>query len=113
MNPEIAKVTTEVLNATSFSQQPIAQQSAVNDGAYQRRWSGIRNAISPFVRWARSLGPYVAIELILPGGSIIAVALWTYRHRIALRRRDAATQSVAATASSTRTLACVSTCNGR
>jgi len=27
----------------------------------------------------RQLGPYLAIELILPGGSLIALALWLYR----------------------------------
>jgi hypothetical protein len=35
------------------------------------------------LRRFRSLGPYLAIELILPGGSIVALALWTYRHRLA------------------------------
>jgi hypothetical protein len=34
----------------------------------------------------RSLGPYLAIALILPGGSIVALLLWTYRHRLAARR---------------------------
>ena len=34
----------------------------------------------------RSLGPYLAIELILPGGSIVALLLWTYRHRLAMRQ---------------------------
>jgi len=28
-----------------------------------------------------ALGPYLAIELILPGGSILALLLWLYRHR--------------------------------
>lgn len=27
----------------------------------------------------RQLGPYAAIELILPGGSLIALVLWLYR----------------------------------
>jgi hypothetical protein len=27
----------------------------------------------------RDVGPYAAIELILPGGSVIAVLLWLYR----------------------------------
>jgi hypothetical protein len=27
----------------------------------------------------KDLGPYAAIELILPGGSVIAVLLWLYR----------------------------------
>ena len=37
------------------------------------------------VRQFRSLGPYLAIELILPGGSIVALLLWTYRHRLGAR----------------------------
>jgi hypothetical protein len=27
----------------------------------------------------RGLGPYVAIEILLPGGTLIALALWLYR----------------------------------
>ncbi|HEY3784102.1 MAG TPA: hypothetical protein VGL55_02350 [Steroidobacteraceae bacterium] len=27
----------------------------------------------------RQLGPYAAIELLLPGGSLIALGLWLYR----------------------------------
>jgi len=29
----------------------------------------------------RELGPYTAIALILPGGSLIALAAWAFRHR--------------------------------
>ena len=29
----------------------------------------------------RALGPYGAIELVLPGGSLIALSLWAVRHR--------------------------------
>ena len=29
----------------------------------------------------RNLGPYLALELILPGGSLLALLLWLYRHR--------------------------------
>jgi hypothetical protein len=32
-------------------------------------------------RTSRELGPYTAIALILPGGSLIALAAWTFRHR--------------------------------
>ena len=28
---------------------------------------------------ARELGPYAALELLLPGGSVLAVLLWLYR----------------------------------
>ena len=27
----------------------------------------------------RALGPYAAVELLLPGGSVLAVLLWLYR----------------------------------
>jgi hypothetical protein len=27
----------------------------------------------------RELGPYAALELLMPGGSVIAVLLWLYR----------------------------------
>jgi hypothetical protein len=30
----------------------------------------------------RGLGPYAAIELLLPGGSIIALLIWLCRHRV-------------------------------
>ena len=29
----------------------------------------------------RELGPYAAIGLVVPGGSLIALAMWAYRHR--------------------------------
>jgi hypothetical protein len=38
----------------------------------------------------RTLGPYMAIELVLPGGSLIALGLWLYNHRGDLAMRCAA-----------------------
>ena len=35
---------------------------------------------------ARAIGPYAAIELLLPGGSLIVLLLWIYRTR--QRRQD-------------------------
>jgi hypothetical protein len=35
----------------------------------------------------RELGPYTAIALILPGGSLIALAAWTFRHRAPVTAR--------------------------
>ena len=29
----------------------------------------------------RELGPYTAIAMLVPGGSLIALAAWTFRHR--------------------------------
>lgn len=37
--------------------------------------------MTPLLGLLRSLGPYAAIELLLPGGSLIALSLWLYRHR--------------------------------
>ena len=34
-----------------------------------------------FATRLRELGPYTAIALIVPGGSLIALAAWTFRHR--------------------------------
>jgi hypothetical protein len=31
----------------------------------------------------KELGPYAAIEIILPGGTLIALAIWLYRRRAA------------------------------
>jgi len=31
----------------------------------------------------RALGPYVLVELMLPGGSLLALLLWFYNHRSA------------------------------
>lgn len=40
----------------------------------------------------REIVPYFAVELILPGGTLIALALWLYRRRAALTRHGAATR---------------------
>ena len=37
--------------------------------------------MSQLLQLARSLGPYLLIELLLPGGSIIAAVLWLLQHR--------------------------------
>lgn len=29
----------------------------------------------------RTLGPYLLVELILPGGSLVALLLWLYNHK--------------------------------
>jgi hypothetical protein len=42
------------------------------------------NRESP-LRGLRSIAPYVAIEVLLPGGSLIALATWLYRRRRAIQ----------------------------
>ena len=39
------------------------------------------------VEQVRTFGPYFAAELILPGGTLIALALWMYRRRQAAAAR--------------------------
>jgi hypothetical protein len=47
-------------------------------------------AVAKIARWfihaVRQLGPYAAIELLLPGGSLLAIALWLYRRNRLVRR---------------------------
>jgi hypothetical protein len=35
----------------------------------------------------RAIGPYAAIELLVPGGTLIALSLWAFRNRTALAAR--------------------------
>jgi len=37
--------------------------------------------MSKTARGARELLPYAAVELLLPGGSIVAALMWLYRRR--------------------------------
>ena len=37
--------------------------------------------MKPFLEGARAASPYLLLELLLPGGTLIALALWLYRHR--------------------------------
>jgi hypothetical protein len=42
--------------------------------------------IAKMIALAARIGPYVAIEILLPGGSLIALLLWLYRAK--QRRTD-------------------------
>jgi hypothetical protein len=37
--------------------------------------------MNALIQVARDAGPYLAVELLLPGGSVIALVLWFFRHR--------------------------------
>lgn len=37
--------------------------------------------MNTLIQVARNASPYLAIELLLPGGSVIALLLWLFRHR--------------------------------
>jgi hypothetical protein len=55
----------------------------VNDG--ERGLKMIRAALRAWAAVAfatlKELAPYAAIELLLPGGSVVALTLWFYRRR--------------------------------
>ncbi len=99
--------------AMYLAQRPTPLIDAGNDGRWWRRPRSVRGAIARAVNSMRSLGPYLAIELILPGGSIIALALWTYRHRRAARERANAASTAAAPALLRAPLRCVAHCTQR
>lgn len=40
-----------------------------------------------FLQSARSASPYLLAEVLLPGGTLIALLMWTVRHRSELRAR--------------------------
>jgi len=61
----------------------------VNRKSLNKNGKVMKNA---WVQWIveqfRTLGPYFAVELILPGGSLLALLLWLYRRRLALHRHE-------------------------
>ena len=42
----------------------------------------MKTLILKLIAVGRALGPYVVIELLLPGGSLIALLYWLYRTKI-------------------------------
>jgi len=57
-------------------------------GIVRQKWlAPIVGGLRRVVQVARQLGPYAAIELLLPGGSLLAIALWLYRRRLARQAR--------------------------
>ena len=40
-----------------------------------------RSAVVAFLTKLRDLAPYAALELVMPGGSVMALLLWLYRRR--------------------------------
>jgi hypothetical protein len=51
---------------------------SVNSMSLLNRWG--RRAVAA-IAWLKALAPYAMIELVLPGGSVMALALWLYRRR--------------------------------
>jgi hypothetical protein len=51
----------------------------------------ITNFLRVVGSWARKLGPYVLLEVLLPGGTLFALALFLYRRSQVLRATAEAT----------------------
>jgi hypothetical protein len=47
-------------------------------GTTPRTWSALSAVV---IARLRDLAPYAAIELVMPGGSVMALLLWLYRRR--------------------------------
>jgi hypothetical protein len=66
--------------ASALNRDPVLSRGC---GYSPQKWLAL---VVSGLRWViqagRQLGPYAAIELLLPGGSLLAIALWLYRrHR--------------------------------
>ena len=54
-----------------------------------------------FLRGARTLGPYLLTEALLPGGTLIALGMWLYQNRDRLPRLRGGAKSDASSLTST------------
>ena len=56
-------------------------RSAIIPARFVLRYAGLVRWCGQGVQVLKALGPYAAIELLLPGGSLIALLLWFARRR--------------------------------
>jgi hypothetical protein len=56
-------------------------KSLKKNGKAMKNYAWVQWIVEQF----RTFGPYFAVELILPGGSIVALLLWLYRNRSSVR----------------------------
>jgi hypothetical protein len=68
------------MNASTGLALPAAQTPASQTVRGRARWAAW---LALAIAGLKELGPYAAIEIILPGGTLIALALWLYRRRAA------------------------------
>lgn len=59
----------------------IAQAASIANRVFARNSSRLPAWITRLGAILRQLGPYVAIEILLPGGTLMALLLWFYRRR--------------------------------
>jgi hypothetical protein len=97
-----------------YPAQPLSASSdAVNDGRWRSWSSKLRGGVARVQHWLRSLGPYVVIELLLPGGTIVALALWAYRQRRGALGKATASSTEIAPAQPRAPLGCMTPCPQR
>lgn len=79
----------QVLFVNSFCYGHRAELPPVNELKARRQvvTTAQSSWIARLATLMRSFGPYAAIELLLPGGSLIALSLWIFRHREELAAR--------------------------
>ena len=86
--PELPHLPLEGWTAPSADGGCAPSSRACADLSFPAYATYIRSMLLPRTNWImrlpgllRALGPYAAIELVLPGGTLIAVAVWAIRHR--------------------------------
>lgn len=52
-------------------------------------FKGYAQRVKALLGFLKQLAPYAAIELVLPGGTLLALLLWFYQRRKAASRRTA------------------------
>jgi hypothetical protein len=71
-----------MIAAAKIASAPSGDPVLSRGSGVTRQWAA---PVIGCLRWAaqvvRQLGPYAAIELLLPGGSLLAIVLWLYRRR--------------------------------
>jgi hypothetical protein len=72
-------------------------RSAIIPAHFVPRYAGLVRRIRQGMQVLKALGPYAAIELLLPGGSVIALLLWLVRRRRTQGELTAAARSWPAT----------------
>jgi hypothetical protein len=59
----------------------IAQAASIANRVFAQSPSRLAAWVTRLGAILRQLGPYVAIEILLPGGTLMALLLWIYRRR--------------------------------
>jgi hypothetical protein len=71
----------------------IAQVAPIAGRELAPTYSRLAAWITRILAILRQLGPYAVLEILLPGGTLIALLLWLYRRRVYVRARVAGTRT--------------------